>query len=156
MAKNFQVYINAEHYQYMLDLIHQYDHERFACLMGNVEKLDKKHVIVIKEMHVLLDEDYEGLHTALCVPKKSVIIDLLKRAQKKRYSVFIEYHTHPFSFPRFSSTDKQDERRMWKAFHELYPQKYYGNMVMDTNYCGEAVIRDWHNGNLCKFDPIPY
>ena len=29
-------------------------------------------------------------------------------------------------------------------------------MVLDINGCGQAVIRDWHDGKLKEFDAIPY
>lgn len=153
----FKVYINDNHFQYLVDLVHQYTHERFVCLMGNVEYVKGAgNVIVIKEMNVLNDDDYDGLHTALCVPKKEVISDMLKKVAKKRYSVYIEYHTHPFNYPHFSDTDRRDEESMWNYFHDLFPNKYYGNMVLDINGRGEAVIRDWHNGRLAPFEPVAY
>lgn len=152
----FTVYINVEHFQFLLDLVHQYSHERFVCLMGNVEQINGKKAIVIKEMQVFNDDDYDGVYTALCKPKKSVIQEMLRRVEKKRYSVYIEYHTHPLDFPHFSGTDKADEKIMWEYFHSIFPKKYYGNMVFDVNSCGEAVIRDWHDGKLKTFEPIPY
>ncbi len=152
----FQVYINSKHFGLLAGLVHLYDHERFVCLMGNVEKVGEFQAIVIKEMQVLDDDDYEGLYTALCRPKKSVIQQMLQRVEQKRYSVYIEYHTHPLDFPHFSETDKADEKGMWEYFHEIFPNKYYGNMVLDINGCGQAVIRDWHDGKLKKFDTIPY
>ncbi len=152
----FQVYINSEHYQYLVDLVHQYNYERFVCLMGNVEQVGRKKSIVIGEMQVFEDNDYDGLHTALCKPKRTVIEQMMQRLQKKRYSVYIEYHTHPFNFPCFSSTDREDEKRMWEYFHDKFPNKYYGNFVLDIAGRGEAVIRDWHDGNLKTFEPIAY
>lgn len=153
----FKVFINAEHFTYLVDLVHQYDHERFVCLMGNVEQIQGKgNGIVIKEMQVFEDSDYKGLHTALCRPKESVISQIMKRLKQKKYSVYIEYHTHPFDYPHFSDTDKADEERMWEYFHVVFPNKYYGNFVLDINGKGEAVIRDWHDGKLKTFDAIPY
>lgn len=152
----FTVYINSNHFRYLLDLVHMYTHERFVCLMGNVEQINGKKAIIIKEMQVFDDDDYDGVYTVLCKPKKSVIEEMLRRLENKRYSVYIEYHTHPLNYPHFSNTDKEDEKRMWEAFHDLFPNKYYGNMVLDLNGRGEAVIRDWHDGQLKKFEPIPY
>ncbi len=152
----FRVYINEDHFNLLLNLVHQYNHERFACLMGNVEKVDEAQAIVIKEMQVFDDNDYDGAYTALCRPKKSVIGQMMQRMEKKRYSVYIEYHTHPLDYPHFSNTDKEDEKRMWSYFHNIFPNKYYGNMVLDINGCGQAVIRDWHDGKLKEFDAIPY
>lgn len=152
----FKVYINSEHFQYLVDLVHQYDHERFVCLMGNVETVHNRQAIVIREMQVFEDNDYEELHTARCKPKKSVIEQMMRVVDQKKYSVYIEYHTHPFNFPHFSETDKEDERTMWKCFHDIFPNKYYGNFVLDIAGRGEAVIRDWHDGKLKPFEPIAY
>lgn len=153
----FKVLINVDHFQYLTDLVHQYDHERFACLMGNIEQVKGKgNAIVIREMQILDDNDYDGLYTALCKPKKSVITKMMQRLEKKRYSVYIEYHTHPLNFPHFSSTDIADEKIMWEYFHSIFPKKYYGNMVLDINGRGEAIIRDWHDGQLKTFELIPY
>lgn len=152
----FTVYINSEHFQYLVNLVHMYNHERFVCLMGNVKQINGKPAIVIKEMQVFDDNDYDGVYTTLCKPKKSVIQEVLRSFEKKKYSVYIEYHTHPLDYPHFSNTDKEDEKQMWKVFHEWFPTKYYGNMVLDINGRGEAVIRDWHDGKLKDFDTIPY
>ncbi len=50
--------------------------------MGNVEEVDEVQAIVIKEMH-----------TTLCKPKKSVIVQIMQRVEQKGDSVYIEY-TH--------------------------------------------------------------
>ncbi len=152
----FAVYINSEHFQHLVNLVKMYDHERFVCLMGNVEEIKGQKAIVIKEMQVFDDNDYDGVYTVLCKPKKSVIQKVLRRLEKKKYSVYIEYHTHPLDYPHFSNTDKADEKQMWEAFRKWFPTKYYGNMVLDINGRGEAVIRDWHDGKLKPFDIIPY
>lgn len=152
----FKVYINSEHFNLLVNLVYQYNHERFVCLMGNVEKIGKSQAIVIKEMQVLEDVDYDGLYTTLCRPKSSVIEQMMQRIQQKRYSVYIEYHTHPLDFPHFSETDKADEKKMWNYFQQTFPNKYYGNMMLDINGRGQAVIRDWHDGKLKEFDAIPY
>lgn len=152
----FKVYINEEHFELLVNLVHQYNHERFCCLMGNVEQINGRNAIVIKEMQVLDDNDYDGIYTTLCRPKKSVIEQMMQRLNQKRYSVYIEYHTHPLDYPHFSETDKADEKQMWNWFHTVFPNKYYGNMVLDINACGQSVIRDWHNGELQEFDVIPY
>ena len=91
MAK-FDVYINIDHFNYLINLVHQYDHERFACLFGRVKPVKGKPSIVIEEMDVFTDDDYDGLYTATCVPKKSVIADMLRKLEKKIYSVYIYYN----------------------------------------------------------------
>lgn len=151
----FKVFIDAQTMNNLINLIHSYSCERFAGLMGNVEFLPGTgNIIRIKETWILDDNDYIGLYTVNCKPKKEVIEKMLLRLQQARYSAYIEFHTHPFNFPRFSSTDNEDEKRMWDYFHHHMPNKYYGNLVLDINHYGEAVIRDWHNGRLETFELV--
>ena len=60
----FKVFINSQDYQTLIDMIGQSRYERFACLLGRVERIDRSvgTAIVIREIHVLEDEDYLGFY----------------------------------------------------------------------------------------------